>query len=96
MRALPFELEERLPLAVSALVPFVLVAGLEIPLKDIVMHLLKLVLWERRGGYANSIRMGWRVRVNGLSTNPRISRVTTPSRASSPGSPRMTGVCPSP
>ena len=44
MRALPFELAELLPLAVSALVPFVLVAGLEIPLKDIVIQLLKMVM----------------------------------------------------
>ena len=44
MRALPFELAELLPLAVSAVVPFVLVAGLEIPLKDIVMQLLKMVM----------------------------------------------------
>ena len=44
MRAFPFELTELLPLAVGALVPFVLVAGLEIPLKDILVQLLKMVM----------------------------------------------------
>ena len=44
-----------------------------------------------------SIRIGSRVRLKGSNTRPRISKVTTPrSASSSPGSPRITGVCPSP
>ena len=44
------------------------------------------------GAQHNNIRIGRRVRSKGLNTSPRISRVTTPRRASSPSSPRMTGV----
>jgi len=46
--------------------------------------------------YTSSILSGSKVLVNGLSFRPRISNVTTPRSASSPGSPRITGVCPSP
>jgi len=43
-----------------------------------------------------SMRMGCNVRLNGLKTRPRISSVTTPSRAWSSSSPSTTGVWPSP
>ena len=45
---------------------------------------------------ASIARIGSNERLNGLSTRPRISRVTAPRSGSSPGSPKMTGVCPSP
>ena len=45
---------------------------------------------------ASIARIGSSDRLKGLSTSPRISSVTAPSRGSSPGSPRMTGVWPSP
>jgi membrane associated rhomboid family serine protease len=45
---------------------------------------------------ASIARIGWSERLKGLSTRPRISSVTAPRRGSSPGSPKMTGVCPSP
>ncbi len=45
---------------------------------------------------ARSRRAGWSVRLNGWSTRPRFSSVTTPSKDSSPASPRITGLCPSP
>ena len=51
---------------------------------------------RRCWGQARSKRAGWIVRLNGFSTKPSISSVTTPRSASSPASPRITGVCPSP
>ena len=45
---------------------------------------------------ASIARIGSSDRLKGLSTSPRISSVTAPRSGSSPGSPKMTGVCPSP
>jgi hypothetical protein len=45
---------------------------------------------------ASLARIGCSSRVNGFSTSPKISSVTAPSSAASPGSPRMTGVWPCP
>ena len=46
--------------------------------------------------HTSNILMGLSSRLNGSNTKPRISRVTTPSKASSPSSPKITGVCASP
>jgi hypothetical protein len=40
----------------------------------------------------NNMRIGCRVRSKGFNTKPSISKVTAPNNASSPSSPRITGV----
>jgi hypothetical protein len=44
MKTLPFGLKQLIPLAVAALLPFLPVVAIEIPLKEVLVQVLKLIM----------------------------------------------------